>query len=141
MRQIRVMAMEQNVEALAKPIKIPGPDHPIAIERNPNRVVVRVAGRVVADTSEALTLREASYPAVQYVPRKDVNMMLLERTEHATYCPYKGDCAYFSIPLGGDRSTNAVWTYEAPYEAVSPIRDHLAFYPDRVDAIEERQQG
>jgi uncharacterized protein (DUF427 family) len=141
MRQIRVMAMEQNVEALAKPIKIPGPDHPIAIERNPNRVVVRVAGRVVADTSEALTLREASYPAVQYVPRKDVNMMLLERTEHATYCPYKGDCAYFSIPLGGDRSTNAVWTYEAPYEAVSPIKDHLAFYPDRVDAIEERQQG
>ena len=141
MRQIRVMAMEQNVEALAKPIKIPGPDHPMAIERNPNRVVVRVAGRVVADTSEALTLREASYPAVQYVPRKDVNMMLLERTEHATYCPYKGDCAYFSIPLGGDRSTNAVWTYEAPYEAVSPIRDHLAFYPDRVVAIEERQQG
>src|SRR5712672_297519 len=141
MRQIRVMAMEQNVEALAKPIKIPGPDHPIAIERNPNRVVFRVAGRVVADTSEALTLREASYPAVQYVPRKDVNMMLLERTEHATYCPYKGDCAYFSIPLGGDRSTNAVWTYEAPYEAVSPIKDHLAFYPDRVDAIEERQQG
>jgi uncharacterized protein (DUF427 family) len=133
--------MEQNVEALAKPIKIPGPDHPIAIERNPNRVVVRVAGRVVADTSEALTLREASYPAVQYVPRKDVNMMLLERAEHATYCPYKGDCAYFSIPLGGDRSTNAVWTYEAPYEAVSPIKDHLAFYPDRVDAIEERQQG
>ncbi|TMK34796.1 MAG: DUF427 domain-containing protein [Alphaproteobacteria bacterium] len=133
--------MEQNVEALAKPIKIPGPDHPMAIERNPNRVVVRVAGRVVADTSEALTLREASYPAVQYVPRKDVNMMLLERTEHATYCPYKGDCAYFSIPLGGDRSTNAVWTYEAPYEAVSPIKDHLAFYPDRVDAIEERQQG
>ena len=135
------MAMEQNVEALAKPIKIPGPDHPMAIERKPNRVVVRVAGRVVADTSEALTLREASYPAVQYVPRKDVNMMLLERTEHATYCPYKGDCAYFSIPLGGDRSTNAVWTYEAPYEAVSPIKDHLAFYPDRVDAIEERQQG
>ena len=141
MRQIRVMAMEQNVEALAKPIKIPGPDHPMAIERNPNRVVVRVAGRVVADTSEALTLREASYPAVKYVPRKDVNMMLLERTEHATYCPYKGDCAYFSIPLGGDRSTNAVWTYEAPYEAVSPIRDHLAFYPDRVDAIEERPSG
>ena len=135
------MAMEQNVEALAKPIKIPGPDHPIAIERNPNRVVVRVAGRVVADTSEALTLREASYPAIQYVPRKDVNMMLLERTEHATYCPYKGECAYFSIPSGGDRSTNAVWTYEAPYEAVSPIKDHLAFYPDRVDAIEERQQG
>ena len=130
--------MSEVNEAKPKTIKVPGPDHPITIARNANRIVVKVAGRVVADTSEALTLREASYPAVQYVPRKDVNMMLLERAEHATYCPYKGDCAYFSIPLGGDRSTNAVWTYEAPYEAVSPIKDHLAFYPDRVDAIEER---
>ncbi len=87
---------------------------------------------------DALTLREAKYPAVLYIPRKDVDMALLERTDHATYCPYKGDCAYFSIPLGGARSLNAVWTYEAPYAAVTAIRDHLAFYPDRVDAIEER---
>jgi len=130
--------MEQNIVTAPKPIKIPGPDHPITIERNPARIVISVAGRVVADTRDALTLREAHYPAVQYIPRKDVDMALLTRTDHATYCPYKGDCAYFSIPLGGDRSTNAVWTYEAPYEAVSPIKDHLAFYPDRVDAIEER---
>jgi uncharacterized protein (DUF427 family) len=84
-----------------------------------------------------LTLREAHYPPVQYVPRKDVDMALLERTDHATYCPYKGDSAYFSIPLGGARSANAVWSYEAPYAAVAQIKDHLAFYPDRVDAIEE----
>jgi len=120
-----------------KPIKIPGPDHPISIERNPNRVVVTVAGRVIARTRDALTLREGAYPGVQYIPRKDVDMTLLLRTDHATYCPYKGDCAYFSVPLGGARSTNAVWTYEAPYAAVASIKDHLAFYPDRVDTIEE----
>jgi uncharacterized protein (DUF427 family) len=65
-------------------------------------------------------------------------MALLQKTDHATYCPYKGDCAYFSIPIGGERSINAVWTYETPYAAVVSIKDHLAFYPDRVDAIEER---
>ena len=130
--------MQQNNAATARSIKVPGPDHPIAIERNPKRVVITAAGLVVADTRDALVLREASYPPVQYVPRKDVNMALLERTQHATYCPYKGDCSYFSIPLGGDRSANAVWTYEAPYPAVMLIKDHLAFYPDRVDAIEER---
>ena len=118
-----------------KNIKIPGPDHPITIERNRNRVVVKVAGRVVADTWDALTLREASYAPVHYIPRKDVNMTLLERTDHETYCPYKGECAYFSIPSGSARSANAVWTYEAPYEAVASIKDHLAFYPDRVDEI------
>jgi uncharacterized protein (DUF427 family) len=133
--------MEQNVVTSSKPIKIPGPDHPITIERNPARIVVSVAGRIVADTREALTLREAAYPPVQYIPRKDVDMALLERTDHATYCPYKGDCAYFSIPLGGNRSTNAVWSYEAPYAAVAPIKDYLAFYPDRVDAIEERPEA
>lgn len=132
--------MEQHVQAQAKPIKIPGPDHPIAIERNSNRVVVKVSGRVIADTRDALTLREAGYAPVQYIPRKDVDMTLLERTEHATYCPYKGDCSYFSIPSAGDRATNAVWTYEAPYDAVAAIKDHLAFYPDRVDAIEERPE-
>jgi len=133
--------MEQTSSPTLKPIKVPGPDHPITVERNPNRVVVSVAGRVVADTRDALTLREATYPAVQYIPRKDVDMALLARTDHATYCPYKGECGYFSIPLGGGRSVNAVWSYEAPYEAVGAIKDHLAFYPDRVDAIEERQPG
>jgi uncharacterized protein (DUF427 family) len=133
--------MEQNIVTAAKPIKIPGPDYPITIERNPVPIVVSVAGRIIADTREALTLREAAYPAVQYIPRKDVDMALLEPTDHATYCPYKGDCAYFSIPLGGNRSTNAVWSYEAPYAAVTPIKDYLAFYPDRVDAIKERPGG
>jgi uncharacterized protein (DUF427 family) len=133
--------MEPNVATAAKPVKIPGPDHPITIERNPARIVVSLAGRVVADTREALTLREAHYPAVQYIPRKDVDMTLLDRTEHTTYCPYKGDSSYYSIPLGGERSVNAVWSYEAPYAAVTPIKDYLAFYPDRVDAIEERLEA
>lgn len=121
----------------SKPVKLPGPDHPITVEASARRVVVRVAGRVVADTREALQMREGSYPAVLYVPRKDADMALLTRTDHATYCPYKGDCSYFSIPVGGARSINAVWSYEDPYLAVRAIKDHLAFYPDRVDAIEE----
>lgn len=125
----------------AKPVKIPGPDHPITIAANPARVVVKAAGRVIADTRAALTLREASYAAVQYIPRKDVDMSLLARTDHATYCPFKGDCAYYSIPSAGEKGANAVWTYEQPYESVEQIKDHLAFYPDRVDAIEERTQG
>jgi uncharacterized protein (DUF427 family) len=129
--------MSEVKEAKPKTIKVPGPDHPITIARNANRVVVKVAGRIVADTQDALTLREASYQPVQYIPRKDVDMTLLATTDHTTYCPYKGDCAYFSIPLGGERAANAVWSYEAPYPAVAVIKDHLAFYPDRVDAIEE----
>ncbi len=133
--------MEQNVVTAAKPIKIPGPDHPITIDRNPGRVVVSVAGRIVADTREALILHEAAYPAVQYIPRKDVDMALLQPTDRATYCPYKGDSSYFSIPLGGERSVNAVWSYEAPYAAVASIKDYLAFYPDRIDAIEERPEA
>src|SRR6266478_1877229 len=130
--------MEQNVQVQAKPIKIPGPDHPISVERNPSRVIVSFAGCVIADTREALTLHEAHYPAVHHIPRKDVDMTLLARTDRTTYCPYKGDCSYFSIPLGGERSINAVWSYEAPYAAVTPIKDYLAFYPERVDAIEEQ---
>jgi uncharacterized protein (DUF427 family) len=124
-----------NAASAARTVRIPGPDHPIIIEPTAGRVVVTVAGKVVADSREALTLKEATYPAVQYVPRKDVDMSLLFPTDHATYCPYKGDCGYFSIPSGGDRATNAVWTYETPYAAVAPIKDHLAFYPDRVEAI------
>jgi uncharacterized protein (DUF427 family) len=118
-----------------RPIKVPGPTHPIAIDANPSRVVVTAGGRIIADTRDALTLREASYPAVQYIPRRDVDMTALRRSEHTTYCPYKGDASYYSIPAGGDRSLNAVWTYETPFEAMAQIRDYLAFYPDRVDEI------
>ena len=124
-----------------KSIKRPGPDHPITIEPNPARVSVSVAGRIIADTRSALTLSEAGYAAVQYIPQKDVDMTLLKRTDHHTYCSYKGDCSYYSIPLGGERSVNAVWTYEAPYAAVAAIKDHVAFYADRVDAIDEQQEG
>ena len=120
----------------AKPTKIPGPDHPITITPTTGRVIVVVKGKRVADTRAALTLKEASYPAVQYIPRKDVDQTQLQRTSHQTYCPYKGECAYFSVPAGGERSVNAAWTYEAPYSAVSAIREYVAFYPDRVDAIE-----
>ncbi|SFA99876.1 Uncharacterized conserved protein, DUF427 family [Collimonas sp. OK607] len=120
-----------------KSIKIPGPDHPITITPNPARIRVIVAGRVIAETSHALTLQEASYPAVQYIPREDVDMSQLQSTDHATYCPYKGECSYYSIPVGGERSVNAVWTYETPYAAVAEIKNHLAFYRDRVDAIED----
>jgi uncharacterized protein (DUF427 family) len=121
-----------------KPRKIPGPDHPITVTPNPARVVVTVAGKVVADSRNALTLREASYPPVQYIPRKDVDMTALQRTDHASHCPYKGDAAYYSIPAGGERTANAVWTYEAPYDAVAEIKDHVAFYPNRVDSITEQ---
>ena len=121
---------------MSKPVKIPGPDHPIVVTPARGRVTVIAAGRTIADTRDALILEEAAYPPVYYVPRKDVDMAQLQRTTHQTYCPYKGECNYYSITAGGERSVNAVWTYEAPYAAVSPIKEHLAFYPDRVDAIE-----
>jgi len=80
-------------------------------------------------------LREATYPAVIYIPREDADMSLLVRTEHTTYCPYKGECSYYSVPLGGEKSVNAVWTYEKPYPAVAQIQGHLAFYANRVDSL------
>lgn len=121
----------------SKLVKIPGPDHPILIEPNRLRVVVTLHGRTIADTRAALTVREATYPPVHYIPRKDVDMSLLERTDHTTYCPYKGACTYYSIAVDGARSMNAVWSYEDPYPAVAQINEHLAFYPDRVDSITE----
>src|ERR1700676_1760858 len=121
-----------------KQVKLPGPDHPISIERNLARVVVSVAGRVIADTRNALTLREASYPPVQYIPSEDVDFSQFKRTDHATYCPYKGGCSYYSIPAGGKKSVNAVWSYEEPFPAGEQIRGHRAFYPERVDEIAEQ---
>ena len=112
-------------------------NHPITIAPNPHRVRVIFNGRVVADTTRALTLREANLPPVQYVPREDADMSLLERTAEKTHCPYKNDAAYYTIQAGGRVAENAVWTYEEPYPAVAAIKGHLAFYPDRVDRIEE----
>ncbi|MCQ4628591.1 DUF427 domain-containing protein [Shinella sp. CPCC 100929] len=115
-------------------VKMPGPDHPISIERIPARVVVRAAGQVIGSSQRALRLREATYPAVVYMPRPDMDMTLLERTEHKSYCPYKGEASYFSIPLSG--GTNAAWSYETPYPSVAEIEGHIAFYADRVEIDE-----
>jgi uncharacterized protein (DUF427 family) len=117
-------------------VKLPGPDHPITITPSGTRVRVRFGGKVVADTTRALVLREAHYPAVYYVPRADADMSLLEATEHSTHCPYKGDASYFTISAGGRRAENAVWSYQRPYPAMAEIKNYLAFYPNRVDAIE-----
>ena len=119
-----------------KEIKIPGPDHPITVSPVEGKVRVTVAGRIVAESTRALRLEEKGYPPVYFLPRSDADMSFLVRTTHYTYCPYKGDCTYYSIPIGGTKSEYAVWTYEKPYDAVANIREHLAFYPTRVDAIE-----
>ena len=117
-------------------VKIPNAYHPITIAQNPNRVIVTRNGEVLADSRKALTLWEARYPAVQYIPRTDVDMARLSRSAMTTYCPFKGDCAYYSLPGGDERAADAVWTYEAPFPAVEAIKDHLAFYPDRVEITE-----
>ena len=118
-------------------MKLPGPDHPIIIERNPKRVRVIFNGRVVAESSDALTLKEATLSPVFYLPREDADMASFERSTHSTHCPYKGDAAYFSLRVGERVSDNAVWTYEEPFPAMAQIAGRLAFYRNRVDAIEE----
>jgi uncharacterized protein (DUF427 family) len=125
-----------NTSSKGKEIKIPGPEHPITISPAQGQVRVTVAGTIVAESTRALRLEEKGYPPVYYLPRHDADMSLLVRTTHYTYCPYKDDCTYYSIPIGGARSEYAVWTYEKPYEGVAVIEEHLAFYPSRVDAIE-----
>ena len=115
----------------------PGSDHPIAITPNPNRVRVVLGGVIVAETTRALTLKEADLPPVQYIPREDSRMDLFDRTDHATRCPYKGDATYYTVMAGGLVARNAVWSYEQPFPAAAPIREHLAFHPNKVDAIEE----
>lgn len=114
----------------------PATDHPITIEPQGGRVVVRLAGVTIADSANALRLRESTYTPVLYIPREDVRMDLLSATDHATHCPYKGDASYFSIDAEGRHLQNAVWTYQAPIAAVAAIKDHLAFYRDNV-TIEE----
>jgi uncharacterized protein (DUF427 family) len=115
----------------SKPIRIPGPDHPITITSYPGRVVVKLGDAIVADSRNALMLAEASYPPVHYIPRADVDMALLEASNHQTYCPYKGDASYLSVSGGDARLANSVWSYQRPYDAIAEIADHLAFYPDR----------
>ena len=114
----------------------PGPDHPIAITPQPGRVRVRVGGTVVAETTRALALAEADYPAVLYVPREDARWEAFRSNPRSTHCPYKGTASYYDLVAEGGTRPAAVWSYEAPYPAVAAIQGHLAFYPDRVDAIE-----
>jgi uncharacterized protein (DUF427 family) len=116
-----------------KQVLVPDEHHPITIAPTEGRVVVTLGERTVADTTAALTLQEASYPPVQYVPLADVDPQVLERTDHATYCPYKGDASYYSLVADGETHANAVWAYEAPYAAVAGIAGHVAFYPNVVD--------
>jgi uncharacterized protein (DUF427 family) len=116
-----------------KPVLVPDASHPITVTPNSDRVVVTLGEHTIADTTSALTLQEASYPAVQYVPLADVDPAVLERTDHATYCPYKGDASYYSLVLDGETRDNVVWAYETPYDAVAPIAGHVAFYPNVVE--------
>ncbi len=117
------------------PMKTFGPDHPISVEPSGSHIVVSVAMIEIANSRQALILREASYPPVLYIPRKDADMSMLRRSAQVTYCPYKGECSYYSVPAGGAKSVNAVWTYEEPYPAVAEIKGYLAFYPNRVDSF------
>ena len=109
----------------------PGPDHPIAITPSSKRWRVKWNGRVIAESSRVLDLKEASYPVVRYFPREDADMTFFTRTDRATHCPYKGDAAYFSLTDGPASAPNAVWTYETPFPAMAAIAGHLAFYPDK----------
>ncbi len=117
-------------------MKLPGPDHPITITHNPRRVRVEVDGHVIADSAAALTLQEASYPAVQYIPRADIEMGFFGRTDRHTNCPYKGEASYYSASIDANILENVAWSYEDPYPAMDQIRDHLAFYTDKVRVYE-----
>jgi uncharacterized protein (DUF427 family) len=116
---------------------VPAVNPGITIEPNPNRVIVRLGGAIIADSTRALVMRAPGTADVQYIPLEDVDMSRLVRTAHTTYCQYKGHASYWSVESGPRRSENAVWSYETPYEEMAPIKGHLAFYADRVDAIEE----
>jgi len=114
--------------------KIPDPNHPITISPSRNRVRVRFGGELIADTSDALDLKESTYPVVHYIPRSAVEMNRLVKTDHSTHCPYKGDASYFSILANdGTRIENAVWSYETPFPAMKEIAGYLAFYPNKVE--------
>lgn len=118
-------------------MKIPGPDHPITIDKAGTRVTVRVGGRVVADTVAALQLDEAGHRPVYYIPIEDVDQAVLLPSDHTTYCPYKGAASYYDVVTDDGRIANAIWTYEEPYEAVRDIAGHVAFYRHLMDITAE----
>ena len=110
--------------------------HRVTIEPNPRRLQIKFKGQIVADTTRALTLREGSLPPVQYLPRSDADLTHFERSETTTHCPFKGEASYYSLVVDGQTAPDAVWTYETPNPEVAAIKDHLAFYPNRVELIE-----
>ena len=114
-------------------MKVPGPDHPITLAADPRRLQVVYNGHVIADSRNALTLKEATYKPVLYFPRGDVATEFFARTDRVTYCPYKGYANYFTILMDGNFADNAVWTYEDPYPAMEAIRGLVAFYPHYVE--------
>ena len=116
-------------------IRVPDAEHPISITSANGVLRIFVADMLIAETRRALILKEKGYAPVFYVPRQDADMSQLVKTDHSTYCPYKGECSYFSIPVGGSKSEIAVWSYETPHRAVAAIAHHVAFYSSRVDSI------
>jgi uncharacterized protein (DUF427 family) len=120
---------------------IPGPDHPITVETSSAHVVVKAGDSVLADSSNALTLREANYPPIYYVPLADVDSELLESSDTTSYCPYKGDASYYSVRTGAGVVKDAIWFYDEPYDAVSEIAGHVAFYADRVQIDDSPPDG
>jgi uncharacterized protein (DUF427 family) len=111
------------------------PDHRVATAPAKERVKIVFGGEVIVDTQRAVRLEEGNYPPVYYVPRSDVKMDHFTKTAHHTYCPFKGEASYFTLSGGGKTAANAVWSYESPYDEVAVIKEHLAFYPNRVDQI------
>jgi len=129
-----VVAAYRNGALMTRTIKIPDATHPITIRPTGSRVTVRVGGVTVAETERALSLAEASYPVVQYIPLEDVDKSLLDRTTAQTYCPYKGDASYYTVKTpDGTTETDLIWSYEHPYQSVAEIAGHVAFYPDRAE--------
>lgn len=115
-------------------IKEPSAGHPIDIEPTKGRVQVRINGELIADTTAALGLQEATLPLVQYIPFSDVIQDRLTRTDTSTYCPFKGEASYYSVTTsGGDTIDDVIWTYEQPYPAVAAIAGHIAFYPNKAE--------
>jgi uncharacterized protein (DUF427 family) len=116
-----------------RPVLEPTAEHPITVTPTGRHVVVKVNGEVVAETDDALTLQESTYPAVQYVPLADVTPSALSPSVTTTYCPYKGEANYYHVSAAGDTVDDAIWTYEQPYPAVGAIAGHVAFYATKAD--------
>lgn len=114
----------------------PGAEPP-TIAENRNRIRVVLGGFIVAETTRALTLTEPGSEPVHYIPREDAQMDLLDPSEHRTHSPHKGEATYYTVTAGGLVRENAAWSYESPLPAAARIAGHVAFAPQRVDAVEE----